>query len=156
MILLLAGLARALDCAAPVVPDAPVQAAISLHGHALGGLGLVSLEPERWSLSMLSPVGIELFTVSGPPQQVDQAPDAWAPWLGKIPFERDLRLAFTPVDGRCEVAGGHLRARRDGLVWRGPGGRASARREGDRVLIRDRRRGYTLTLVLPAEVPGGS
>lgn len=148
MMSLLSALALATPCPPPVAPEAPVQLGIDLRGHAVGGLAIVRLDGETWSLNLLSPMGLELFGLSGPPQRVDSAPEAWRPWLERLPFERDLRLAFTPVEARCAVADGRMRPRADGAHWRGAGGPARLERAGDRLVITDRRRGYALTLVV--------
>lgn len=155
-------------CEPPALVDAVYSVGLVSHGHTLGGTGIVTMDGGRWSLTLLSPGGLELFTASGPPPAVATGIPAWAPYLKKLPFERDLWLAFTVVPGgRCTVGGGTLRARGAGTtgegpagedetgetprrtVWRGAGGRARADATAGRVVVRDPRRRYTLTLVAP-------
>lgn len=145
-------LAAVQPCPAPQTPDT-VQVGLDFHNHKLGGIGLPMLDGDQWSMTLLSPVGLELFSVEGPPNTVRSAPESWAPWLERLPFERDLRVAFTPVtEGRCRVAGGTIRGRvtEDGVrrKWRGPGGGVKAVVVGGRVEMRDRRRGYALLWVV--------
>lgn len=151
ILLVAAALAAVPDCAAPAVPPTPVQLAVELRGHQLGGVGIASLEAEAWGLTLLSFGGVELFTVS--PAGVATGLEAWRPWLEQLPVERDLRVIFTPADaGRCRAGGGVVRTRvtAEGWErrWRGAGGRVCARREGDVVTIRDHARGYVLRMVV--------
>lgn len=139
-----------IDCPAPMVDSAQVQVGVRAFGRELGGLGVISLDPDTYSLTLLVPTGSELFTVSGPPTAVQAAMPEWAPWLGKMPIERDLRLVFTDVPERCKTTGGKLRAKatETGWVrhWCGEGGAAKAVREGDVVTVYGR--GYQLVLVV--------
>jgi hypothetical protein len=140
------------DCAPPAVDGAQVQVGVRSFGRELGGLGIVNLGAEAWSLSMLLPTGTELFTASGPPTAVVAAVPDWAPWISRMPFERDLRLVFTEVDGRCRTTGGKIRSRPTDTGWLrhwcGDGGAAKAVREGGVVTVYGR--GYQLVLVVPA------
>lgn len=140
-------------CELPVV-DEQVQLGLRAFGQALGGIGLVHLDGEAWSLSLLTPTGLELFTVSGPPKVVAAGVASWGPWLAKMPVERDLRLVFTPGETDCALEGARLlhRDTDDGWVrrWRGEGGPARARRQGERVELAGP--GYRLVLIRP-ELP---
>jgi hypothetical protein len=150
--------ARAPDCAPPMAPASAVQVGLTTHGRQVGGLGIAAIDDTTWSLSLLAPAGFELFTISGPPATVATGLEAWRPWLEKLPVERDLRLAFTPTDpgngqtAACRAPGGTLRATPTETGWTrrwcGNGGGATATRDGDRVTLTDKRRGYTLTLIL--------
>lgn len=147
-----AALARVPDCAPPAAPASAVQVGVTTHGRQVGGLGIAAIDETAWSLTLLAPAGFELFTVSGPPATVSTGLEAWKPWLERLPVERDLRLVFTPADAPCRAPTGRLRARVTPTGWErrwcGAGGGATAVRDGDRVTLTDRRRGYTLTLVL--------
>lgn len=159
LIPLAAALAAPPDCSEPLVPASSVQVGLATHGKQVGGLGVVGFGPEGWSLTLLAPAGFELFTVSGPPTAVSTGLEAWRPWLERLPVERDLRLAFTPTtEGACRAPAGRLRTKTtpNGWTrsWCGAGGGATATREGDRVVLEDRRRGYTLTLVVGSDAPG--
>jgi hypothetical protein len=150
--------AAAPDCAPPATPADALQVGLRAHGHEVGGLGIASFEAAAWSLTLLAPAGFELFTVSGPPATVATGLEQWRPWLTRLPVERDLRLAFTPVTpGACRSGGGHLRTRVTATGWErrwcGPGGHATATRAGDTIHLVDRPRGYDLTLVV-AHAPG--
>lgn len=153
--LLLLGAALAVEpCPSPVAPEGAVQVGLDTHGHTVGGLGIATIDATSYSLSLLAPAGFELFTVSGPPNAVATGLDAWRPWLEQLPVARDLALAFTPVvEGACLVDGGRIRTRvtADGWErrWCGKGGGARATRAGDRLVLHDRLRGYTLTLIVP-------
>ncbi len=164
MILALSALALAAPpCPVPMAPAAAVQVGLTTHGHQTGGLGIVGIDGTSWSLSLLAPAGFELFTVSGPPATVTTGLDAWRPWLERLPVERDLHLMFTPIAAieacRAETSEGAARLRSraadTGWVrrWRGAGGAATATRVGDRIALVDRRRGYTLTLIVAPPEP---
>jgi hypothetical protein len=150
-------------CPVPMAPAAAVQVSLTTHGHQTGGLGIVAIDGTSWSLSLLAPAGFELFTVSGPPDTVTTGLDAWRPWLERLPVERDLHLLFTPIAAdeacRAETSEGaaHLRSRAAGAGrvrrWRGAGGGATATVEGSRLTLVDRRRGYTLTLIVAPPEP---
>lgn len=173
MLVLLTLLTRAeAACGVPSIADLPVTLGVVTHGHRIGGTGIVTLDsPETpdgtadtvWSLTLLSPGGLSLFTArgafgpSGPelPASIDTGLDAWRFWLEKLPLGRDLRAAFALHDGDC--AGGTLRTREattpEGPMWRrrwhGPGGAVRVDIRPGRVVVYDRLRGYTLTLVSP-------
>lgn len=140
------------DCPAPAVDSAQVQVGVRAFGRELGGLGVISLDASTYSLTLLVPTGTELFTVSGPPTSVQAVMPDWAPWLGRMPIERDLRLVFTEVTDRCKTTGGKLRTKATdtGWVrhWCGDGGAARAVREGGVVTVYGR--GYEPVLVVPA------
>ncbi len=155
------------DCPTPVTPAAPMQIAITTRipggGHrTMGGIGIAGLADEAWSLTLLAPAGIELFTLSGPPATVVTGLDTWRPWLARLPVERDLRLIYTALTGgACRAGAGRLRSLPSSSdaptggpapeswtrQWCGPGGGATATRTGDRVVLEDHRRGYTLLIV---------
>lgn len=137
-------------CPPPVV-DTQLQVGVRAFGQALGGLGVVHLDAQTYSLSLLIPTGMELFTVSGPPRTVAAGVAAWAPWLARMPIERDLRLVFTPTqEPRCDAGPGRIRQRltETGWVrrWCGEGGHAKAVREGGLVQLYGA--GYQLTFVV--------
>lgn len=138
------------DCPAPAIESAEVQLGVRAFGRELGGLGVISLSAERYSLTLLVPTGSELFTVSGPPSTVVAMVPGWAPWLAKMPVERDLRLVFTEVPERCATGGGRVRSKvtETGWVrhWCGEGGAARAVRDGNLVTVYGR--GYQLVLVV--------
>ena len=143
-------------CEIPTLIDQVYTVGITTHGHTIGGIGIVDLagtsadpatvDAGRWSLMLLSPSGLALFTASGPPASVTTGIPAWGPSLARLPFERDLLLAFVVGDA-CATGGGTIRPRGTRTRWRGPGGRAHAVYATDRVTIHDPMRGYTLTLV---------
>lgn len=158
--------AKAPDCGTPAAPAAPVQIGLSTQGRQVAGLGIAGIDDAAWSLTLLAPAGFELFTISGPPSTVSTGLDAWRPWLEKLPVERDLRLMLTPAAPAepdraraetCRAPGGRIRATPTATGWerrwRGAGGGARAERNGGRVTLVDPRRGYTLTLILPADQP---
>lgn len=158
-------------CGVPPIVDLPVTLGVVTHGQRIGGTGIVTLQspedPEStddtvWSLTLLSPGGLSLFTARGAfgdaaelPVSIDTGLDAWRFWLERLPLGRDLRAAFATRDGAC--AGGTLRTRADGTPegtvwhrrWRGPGGPVRVDIRAGRVVVHDRLRGYTLTLVSP-------
>lgn len=148
-------------CPPPAAPASAVQVGLTTHGRQVGGLGIAAIDEAAWSLTLLAPAGFELFTVSGPPTTVATGLDAWRPWLEKLPVERDLRLAFTPAPSdaaaTCRAPGGRLRVTPTPTGWSrrwcGAGGGATAERDGDRVTVVDKRRGYTLTLLLDPSEP---
>lgn len=157
MIALLAGwaLAAAPVCPAPVTPASAVQVGVETRGRQVGGLGIAGVDGEAWSLTLLAPAGFELFTVSGPPTTVQTGLDAWRPWLERLPVERDLRVIFAPpAEGACRAEHGRIRTKLTATGWErrwcGKGGPVTATRDGGRVVLEDRRRGYTLTMVLDA------
>jgi len=154
-------------CGVPEIVDLPITLGIETHGHQVGGMGIVTMQgagdTTSWSLTLLSPGGLALFTARGAfdataaeaPAVVATGLDAWRPWLEQLPLGRDLRTAFaTEVDPRS-CAGGTTRTRPGAESttwtrrWRGPGGPVKAEITADRVLLRDRLRGYTLTIVAP-------
>lgn len=168
-------------CAVPRFDDMPVTVGIVAHGHQIGGMGIVSLRAVSgasspgsenvdsatdWSLTLLSPGGLALFTAEGRfgegpdgPARIQTGLDAWRPWLEKLPLGRDLRTAFTVEDGPC--AGGRIRTRVHTFTddsaptvgwlrcWLGPGGKLHAEILPGRAVLQDRHRGYTLTIVAP-------
>lgn len=147
MILLLsAALAAVPDCPPPAAPQVPVLVGLDAHGRKVAGLGIVTFEQERWSLTLLSPGGLEMFTVAGPPATVSTAFEAWIPWLERLPVERDLRLAFTPTDTTCRSGAGKVHVSPKGRRWCGAGGPATLTEVDGSLVLADRRRGYTLTL----------
>ncbi len=170
-------------CGVPEVTDMPVTIGIETHGHHIGGTGIVTMTELGvgnhvvWSLTLLSPGGLAMFTATGSfredvaetPPTITTGLDAWKPWLEKLPLGRDLRVAFqTEGDGqpgarrdREACAGGTVRTRfvpsgdtEPFLIarrhWHGPGGPARALVYNDRVILHDPLRGYTLTIVAPA------
>ncbi len=159
-------------CEMVELEDLPITLGIETHGHQVGGMGIVTMQDQAdvtaWSLTLLSPGGLALFTARGtfdattadPPVSVETGLDAWKPWLEKLPLGRDLRVAFgTWVDPNT-CAGGTTRTRSGHASltwtrrWRGPGGPVKAELTADRVLLHDRLRGYTLTIVAPGrELP---
>jgi hypothetical protein len=156
------------SCTLPDVEDAPVSVGIEVHGHTFGGMGIVSLHDQDWSLTLLSPGGLKLFSAQGryaaespgQPGTISTGLDAWRPWLEALPFGRDLRTAFATTDGACGDEG-KLRTRTHTFTvngvetlgwqrcWRGAGGKVYAEVLPERVVLYDRLRGYTLTIVLP-------
>ncbi len=154
MLLLLGATFAADPCPSPVAPAGAVQVGLDTHGRKVGGLGIAGIDATSYSLSLLAPAGFELFTVSGPPNVVDTGLDAWRPWLEQLPVARDLALAFTPVvEGVCRVEGGKIRTRTTETGWErrwcGKGGGARATLAGGRLVLTDRLRGYTLTMLMP-------
>jgi hypothetical protein len=156
------------SCTLPVIEDAAVTVGIEVHGHTFGGMGIVNLRDQDWSLTLLSPGGLKMFSAQGryaadmpsQPGTITTGLDAWRPWLEALPFGRDLRTAFATTDGACGTEGKlQTRARAfkvDGVAvpgwqrcWRGAGGKACAELLPERVVLHDRLRGYTLTIVLP-------
>jgi hypothetical protein len=130
------------------VPAQAVTVGLQTRGHTLAGTGIVQAEGERWSLTLLSPVGVQLFSISGPPRDVLTGLEAWRPWLARLPVQRDLALALGAASQRCRIAGGRLWIDADGVRrWRGRGGPARATVDGTRVTLSDTRRGYHLSLV---------
>ena len=168
LLLFSAGPAHAV-CALPEIVDMPITLGIETHGRQIGGLGILTMtaadEATDWSLTLLSPGGLALFTATGAvrerardaPALIQTGLDAWRPWLEQLPLGRDLRAAFAIDDGGDCV--GHMRTRAapEGSArqrcWRGPGGAVHVALADDRVVLNDRRRGYTLTLVLPVQEP---
>ena len=127
--------------------SAQAQLAIRFGERVIAGTGLVELHGDSYVLTMLSPAGTALFSVSGPPRSVDGPPD-WTPWLRRLPIERDLRLIWTSKEGmECRAWGGRYRMDEAQTRWTGPGGRATLHLEEGRFVVEDKRRGYTLTLV---------
>jgi hypothetical protein len=154
LILFAAAAAATPDCPPPETPASPVQVGLDVHGRKVGGLGIAAFDGGVWSLTLLAPAGFELFTITGPPTTVTTGLDAWRPWLERLPVERDLRVAFTAANADCRAGGGRLRTRPTETGWErrwcGPGGGATATRDGERVVLVDKRRGYTLTMVVDA------
>lgn len=174
-VVLLAGVCSATAhavCSVPEITDMPITLGIETHGHKIGGMGIVTMAegggavPAAWTLTLLSPGGLALFTARGsfndrdpePPVGIETGLDAWKPWLEKLPLGRDLRTAFSTNGDRTECAGGTTRTRAhtfsDALTgwvrrWRGPGGPVRAEITADRVILHDKLRGYTLTIVAP-------
>ena len=162
-------------CGVPEIVDLPITLGIETHGHQVGGMGIVTMQTASdttaWSLTLLSPGGLALFTARGAfdetaeeaPAVVETGLDAWRPWLEKLPLGRDLRTAFATWVDPTACAGGKTRTHTGGESmtwarrWRGPGGPVTAEITADRVLLHDRLRGYTLTLVAPGrELPHAS
>lgn len=155
-------------CALPQIEGAAVTVGIQVRGHQFGGMGIVTLHDQDWSLTLLSPGGLKMFSAqgryaadsAGVPDTVTTGLDAWRPWLEALPFGRDLRTAFATTDGACGT-GGQIHTRRhtfriDGVdtpgwkrCWRGSGGKAYADLLPGRIVLHDRLRGYTLTIVVP-------
>lgn len=181
-VVLLAGVCSApahAVCDVPEITDLPITLGIETHGHKIGGMGIVTMHDDtledaptamsattEWSLTLLSPGGLALFTARGsfddrepePPVAIETGLDAWKPWLEKLPLGRDLRTAFGTDDDRAECAHGTTKTRAhsldDGAAgwirrWRGPGGPVRAEITADRVVLHDKLRGYTLTIVAP-------
>ena len=123
------------------------QLAIRFGERVIAGTGLVELHGDSYVLTLLSPAGTALFSVSGPPKAVEGPPD-WTPWLERLPIERDLRLIWSSKAGaECKAWGGRYRMDGEQTTWTGPGGKATVHQEEGRFIVDDKRRGYTLTLV---------
>lgn len=134
-------------CPTPQVVEEVASVGVSALGHRLGGMGVVSLDGDSWSLLLLSPGGLELFSVTGPPQVVVAALPEWAPWIERMPIGRDLWMVYAEVpEGGCAAPEGELRVRGDRVRWRGEGGPAVATRGEGSVEVRDRRRHYRLVV----------
>lgn len=127
--------------------------AIEARGHQMLGQALVASGPDQTALVALTPTGNELFTVTvqgGAATVVSTDPDL-GHWLERIPFARDLTALYRrDCDTRCRDNGLAYIPTTTGAKLRGPGGPAKLSREGRQRTIRDRRRGYSLT------VSGGS
>ncbi len=158
MIALFFSFALAAECP-PVEIESFLQFAIRAHGHTLGGNAAVSIDQENFALTALSGAGTELFSVQVQPSEggriteVRSAFPEWKPWLERLPFQRDLVVALNPATEACELPFGTLRTSVTSDGWkrkfRGAGGRVTAVRAGNSILVRDRKRGYRLTMVLP-------
>jgi hypothetical protein len=164
----IAALLALLACAHPPPAAAPAARqevvcafAIDARGRTLAGLMAAVLTPDGVEVSALTPTGLELFRVSshGGVAQVAAPDPAWEPWLARLPFERDLPLVFAwscPA-GRCAAGGGVLRERAlpgGGVrrAWRGPEGPVVAEIVPGQAVLRDPRRGFTVTLAGEAVV----
>ena len=139
--------------ATPACPDAPSDRVYSLgmtvHGHSVGGLAVVSTTPDSFTLVALAPTGPELFSIQrhGEATTIDSPLPEWKPWLARIPFERDLGLVSPPLVGSCTTPAGRVHVRDHRRRWRGAGGPARAAQQADgRWVLHDPWRGYTLTL----------
>ena len=119
------------------------------HGHGFGGLGIVVHDGPTVVLEALTPAGPALFTVrvENGSTTIDALDEGLADFLRRLPFDRDLAALYL-VDGtRAEtVLGWTVRPRSDGWTLHGPKGRARVRRLPDGLELRDRLRGYTLTV----------
>ena len=132
-----------------------LQFGIEIGGRSLAGLAVVDLSAEGARLQALTSFGTEVFRVEAGPggTAVAAADPAWVEALARLPIERDLRLAlgWSCPDGRCAAGEGRVeeRAVEGGVerIWRGPEGPATARIRGNRAVLTDPVRGYTLTLV---------
>ena len=125
--------------------EVQVLVAISFNGQLIGGPAVIQLDDTSYRLTMLSPGGVEVFSISGQEGTVSvTGPDAWTPYLKRLPIERDLRLMFTTAD--CKAAKGTFYETDTGADYRGCYGRASMTLEGARV-VTDRRRAYSLKVV---------
>ena len=127
-------------CADPAVDQRPVQLAVTALGKKLGGMGLVDVHESTYGLMMLSPGGLSLFHIHGPPLQIESGIADWVPWLGRLPIERDLRVMFTDVpESGCRAPHGRLRTtiHPDGWTpqWHGRGGAVKATRAGNRTTL---------------------
>ncbi|MCA9494883.1 MAG: hypothetical protein KC621_33370 [Myxococcales bacterium] len=129
--------------------------AIEGHGHGFGGLGIVVHDGPTMVLEALTPAGPSLFTVRVEDGQttIDALDEGLADFLRRLPFDRDLAALYL-VDGteRLSLLGWTIVPKSDGWVIKGPKGRARVRRDGEARVLRDRLRGYTLT-VRPQEQP---
>lgn len=151
-------LALLLACAPKVAP--PVAAAehvdrfaLAGHGHAFGGLAIVVHDGPDVTLEALSPAGPAIFTVvvAGGNTAIDAADPGMAAMLGRLPFARDLTaLYLADCAQRCAVGAWTVRPTRDGWRVAGEGGPARVTRGDGTLVLRDRLRGYTLT-VWPGE-----
>jgi hypothetical protein len=135
-------------CEVPVIEERVLTVGVRFGAYSLGGMGVVALAPDRWSLTMLSPMGPELFVASA--EGVTTPFPEWSPWLARMPFHRDLLLAFVP--GECSVPTGRLRGERR-RRWRGVGGPARADVEPGKVRLWDPWRRYELTFVWDPDAP---
>lgn len=138
-------------CEAAALDGATYQLGLEAHGHQLAGVAVVSLQADTYALSLLAFTGLRVFTVTGPPTVVDTGLPAWAPWLERLPLQRDLSLLLGPGDESvCAVEHGRVRTSTTATGWerdfRGRGGRAHASWDGDVYVLADRRRGYRLTM----------
>jgi len=143
-------------CADPAVEERVVSMGLTTFGHGMVGTAVATVSGGRWSLTLLAPGGVEMFTASGPPTVVATGIEAWRPWLEGMPFERDLWLTWGDVpEGGCTLTdGGSLTRVGTGVRYVGPAGRARRRDDEGRVEVRDARRHYRLTLVDTQGVTG--
>ncbi len=127
-------------CVDPAVEARPVQLAVTAFGKKIGGAGLITVQQDAYGLMMLSPGGLALFHVHGPPAEVESGIVEWVPWLARLPIERDLRVMFTDVpEGGCRAPHGRIqtRIRADGWThtWSGRDGAVKAERVGARITL---------------------
>ncbi len=115
------------------------------------GTAIVRFDDSSYELRGVTLTGITLFTARGDgDRDTVEAPDpTMERTLRHIPFGRDLDLVWRlECADRCQTPRGRLTNRADGVTrWRGEGGPATVRREGDLVVVEDRQRNYTLTVV---------
>ncbi len=153
MIAMLLACARGTLAPTPVV-EGPAQLKLESARGTVAGLAVVVVTPERFVLQALTPAGVELFSAS---DEGVTAPDpSWVATLERLPFERDLRLIFAweCPEGACAVPAGGRVWQAEGLRhYRGPGGPARVELSPRKAVLRDPRRGYTLTIV--GDVLGG-
>jgi Protein of unknown function (DUF3261) len=142
-------MARPPDAVPPPAAEHVQLFVLSGHGHAFGGTAIVVHESDTVVLEALSPAGPSLFTarVEGAEAQVEAIDPGLAQVLGRIPFARDLTALYL-VDGarRERTSGWTVRPTDDGWRVSGPGGGARIRRVAGGLELRDRLRGYTLTV----------
>ncbi len=148
-----------LALAAP--PEQPLPAhgehvdlfSIEGHGQVFGGVAVVAHDGPTLAMEALTPAGPSLFTVrvEGGRTTIEALDPGLGELLGRLPFDRDLAALYL-VDGsqRVRVLGFRVRPKSDGWSVSGSRGRARVRREGEGLVLRDRLRGYRLT-VTPLE-----
>jgi hypothetical protein len=119
------------------------------HGRAFGGTAIVVHDAASIELEALTPAGPGLFTarVEGGEARVEAVDPALAEALGRLPFARDLTALYL-VDGarRERIGAWTVHPTADGWRVRGPGGGARIVRVAGGLALRDRLRGYTLTV----------
>ena len=147
--MILAALAHAAPICAPVtLAPRAVQVGIESHGRTLGGEAILFAEDGVFSLTLLGPGGVEMFTADG--VGVTTPIDSWRPFLQVLPVQRDLALLFTQWEGEaCWTGTAVMKLKNGERRWRGEGGPARATVLGNRWTLVDRRRAYTLKLVVP-------
>ncbi|MCO4747472.1 MAG: DUF3261 domain-containing protein [Proteobacteria bacterium] len=142
--------------AAPEPPVERIDAfAIAARGQTMMGQALVVSDANQTSLHALTPAGTSLFSVEVVDGEATvKSPDAeLSGWLERLPFARDLSVLYRyDCLDRCRADQWKLVRKEDGLRVTGPGGPAWLTVDGaGRSVLKDSRRGYTLTVVKQAE-----